>query len=446
MRHYTEEELADYAFDPRGYGEKVEVEGHLAVCPECRDRLAFIERIDGALREPIPWEISDDIRSETPPPPEVLRSRARTIDEEAAGARALLSPLTGSALRFRNARVEEDARFHTTGAVAALYRAAHELTERQPQFALIVVNAAVSIATKLAAAQRLRSNLHLGRAYLERRRTLFHIGRYKDAEQSLERAESVYDQEPEATGWDLAWVWLIRANICVESERMVQGRVLAMAAARQFRIFGDFVRYLNARLLLASALFMEGDYRASAEAAEEIIRLARPRRNLLLPGRALQNCAEAYLFVRDFDKALPLYLEAYAIWDELGLDLERIRTNWSLATLDTETGRLEDGIKRLDETYRALEALGVTNDAALARMQLGETLLRAGRPEIVPDLLRNVVVSFVSEGMMRNARIALAYLHAAIEQKRLSADLVRHVRTYIEQLPFQPASAFVPLQ
>jgi tetratricopeptide (TPR) repeat protein len=446
MRHYTEEELADYAFDPRGYREKVEVEGHLAVCPECRDRLAFIERIDGALREPIPWEISDDIREEAPPPAEVLRSRARTIDEEATGARALLSPLTGSALRFRNARVEEDARFHTTGTVAALYRAAHELTERQPQFALIVVNAAVSIATKLAAAKSLRSKLHLGRAYLERGRTLFHIGRYKDAEQSLDRAESIYDQEPEATGWDLAWVWLIRANICVESERMVQGRVLAMAAARQFRIFGDFVRYLNARLLLASALFMEGDYRASAEAAEEIILLARRRRNLLLLGRALQNCAEAYLLVREFDKALPLYLEAYAIWDELGLDLERIRTNWSLATLDTETGRLEDGIKRLNETYRALEALGVTNDAALARMQLGETLLRAGRPEPVPDLLRNVVVSFVSEGMMRNARIALAYLHEAIEQNRLSADLVRHVRTYIEQLPFQPASAFVPLQ
>lgn len=446
MRHYSEEELADYAFDPRRHAEKGDIESHLAGCPECRDRLAFIERIDGALREPVPWEISDDIRSETPPPSEVLRNRARIIDDEAAGARALLSPLIGSALRFRNARVEEDARFHTTGAVAALYRAAHELTERQPQFALVVVNAAVSIATKLAASKSLRSNLHLGRAYLERGRTLFHIGRYKDAEQSLDRAESIYDQEPEATGWDVAWVWLIRANICVESERVVQGRVLAMAAARQFRIFGDVVRYLNARLLLASALFMEGDYRASAEAAEEIIRLARPRRNLLLLGRALQNCAEAYLLTRAFDKALPLYLEAYAIWDELGLDLERIRTNWSLATLDVETGKLHDGIKRLDETYRALEALGITNDAALARMQLGETLLRAGQPETVPDLLRNVVVSFVSEGMMRNARIALAYLHEAINQNRLSADLVRHVRTYIEQLPFQPASTFLPLQ
>jgi tetratricopeptide (TPR) repeat protein len=446
MSHYTEEELADYAFDPRGYREKVEIEGHLAVCPECRDRLAFIERIDGALREPIPWEISDDIRSETPPPPEVLRSRARIIDEEAAGARALLSPLLTSPLPFRNARVENDARFHTTGAVAALYRAARELSERQPQFALLVVNAAVSVATKLATARTLRSNLHFGRAYLERGWILFLIGRYKDAELSLDRAENIYDQEPEATGWDLAWVWLVRANIYVESERMGPGRLLALAAARQFRIFGDSVRYLNARLLLASVLFMEGDYRASAEAAEEIILLARPRRNLLLLGRALQNCAEAYLLVREFDKALPLYLEAYAIWDELGLDLERIRTNWSLATLDAETGKLDDGITRLDETYRALEALGVTNDAALARMQLGETLLRAGRPETVPDLLRDVVVNFVSEGMMRNARIALASLHEAIEQNRLSADLVRHVRTYIEQLPFQPTLAFVPLQ
>jgi hypothetical protein len=78
-------------------------------------------------------------------------------------------------------------------------------------------------------------------------------------------------------------------------------------------------------------------------------------------------------------------------------------------------------------------------------MQLAEALLRAGRPETVPDLLRSLVVSFASEGMMRNARIALAYLHDAMEQNRLNADLVRHVRTYIEQLPFQRNTAFTPL-
>jgi tetratricopeptide (TPR) repeat protein len=446
MRHYTEEELADYAFHPRTHAEKAEVETHIADCPECRDRLAFIERIDGALREPIPWEISDDLRSEPPPVPDALRNRAIRIDEEAAAARALLPPLLASPLRFRKARVEDDPRFHTTGAVAALYRAARELTERQPQFALLAANAAVTLATRLAAAGALRSNLHLGRAYLERGRTLFLIGRYKDSEQSLDRAESAYDQEPQATGWDLASVWLIRANVCVESERMEEGRLLAMAAARQFRIFGDPVMYLNARLLIAIVLSEEGDHRASLEVSEEIIRLTRERRDTLLLARALHNCAETHLLLREFDKALPLYLEAYAIWDELGLEVERIRTNWSLATLDTETGKLEDGIQRLEETYRAFEALGVVNDAALARMELGEALLRAGRPETVPDLLRNVAVNFASEGMMRNARIALASLHEAIERNWLSADLVRHVRTYIEQLPFQPTLPFVPLQ
>ena len=446
MRHYTEDELADYAFDPQTHSEKTEVEAHVAVCPECGTRLAFIERIDRALREPVTWEISDDIQSEPRPIPDLLRHRTRVIDEEASAAHALLAPLLASPLRFRDARVEDDQNFHTTGAVAALYRVARELTERQPQFALLAANAAVAIATKLAAAGTLRSKLHLGRAYLERGRTLFLIGRYRDAEHSLDRAESTYDETAEATGWDLASVWLIRANIYVESERMGPARLLALAASRQFRIFGDVVMYLNARLLLASALFMEGDYRASAEAAEEIVQLARTRRDTLLLGRALQNCAEAYLLLREYTKALPLYLEAYAIWDELGLEIERIRTNWSLATLDTETGKVDEGIKRLNETYRAFEALGIINDAALARMQLAEALLRVGRSETVPDLLRNLVVNFASEGMMRNARIALAYLHEAIEQNRLSADLVRHVRAYIEQLPFRPNTAFAPLQ
>jgi len=446
MRHYTEDELADYAFDPRAHAEKLEVEKHLADCAECRERLAFIERIDDALRQPVTWDIGDDIRSETTPALDTLRNRARLIDEESAAARSLLAPLLESPLRFRNAHVEEDPGFRTTGSVATLYRAARELSERQPQFALLVVNAAVSLGRKLVAAGTIRSDLHLARAYLERGWILFLIGRYKDAEQALDRAESIYDQEPETTGWDLAWVWLTRANIYVESERLGEGRILAMAAARQFRIFGDPVRFLNAQLLLAIVLSMEGDHRASAEVSEEIIRITRDRRDTYLLARALQNCGEAYLFLREFERALPLYLEASAIWDELGLDLERIRTKWSLATLDMETGKLEDGIKRLEETYRTFEALGVVNDAALARLQLGEALLRAGRPETVLDLLRNVVVNFASEGMMRNARVALAYLQEALEQNRLRADVVRHVRIYIEQLPSHPNSAFAPLQ
>jgi tetratricopeptide (TPR) repeat protein len=445
--HYAEEELAEYAFSPTTFKEKAELEAHLAGCPDCGERLAFIEKIDGALRDTVSWEISDDIRSEIAPAPlGTLQTRARVMDDERAQARTQLAPFLGSPKKFRGAYVDRDPRFQTAGAVAVLYDSAKEFQEKQPQFALLVANAAVVIANKLAMSGGLRSMLHLGRAYLERGRTQFVIGRYKDAEESLDKAEHAYDRDDNTTGWDLATVWLVRANIYVESERFSEGRVLATAAAREFRIFGDTALYLNAQLLLASVLFMEGDHRASAKAAEEIIQRSRVRGDTVLLARALQNCGEAYLLLREYEKAVPYYLEAYAIWDELGLEAERIRTNWSLATVETETGELENGIRRLDETYRAFEAVGVVNDGALARMQLSEALLRAGRPETVPDLLRDVVVTFASEGMQRNARIALAYLHDAVEQKRVSADLIKHVRAYIEQLPFQPNAQFVTLQ
>lgn len=447
-RHYTEEELGDYAFAPATFKEREELEAHLAVCSDCRERLIFVEKIDDALRDTIPWEISEDIRSKAAPnPPETLQARAQVIDDERALARSQLAPFLASPRQFRSAHVERDAKFRTAGAIAVLYESAKELQEKQPKFALLIADTAVAIASRLAAAGNLRSMLHLGRAYLERGRTLFLMGRYKDAEASLNQAERAYDRDDNATGWDLATVWLIRANIFVESERFFPARLLATAAARQFHIFGDTTLYLNAQLLLASVLFMEGDYRASAEGAEEIVQRCRARGgDAVLLARALQNCGESYLLLREFDRAVRHFLEAYAIWEELGLETERIRTNWSLATVDTETGQLETGIRLLDETYRSFEALGVVNDAALARLQLGEALLRVGRPEAVPELLRNVVVSFASDGMMRNARMALAYLQEAIDQNRISADLIRHVRTYIEQIPLHPDTRFVPLQ
>jgi tetratricopeptide (TPR) repeat protein len=447
VRHYTDEELADYAFAPTTFVELAEVEAHLAECADCRGRLAFVNKIDGALRESIAWEIGDDIRTEiAPPPSKTLQAHAWQVDEERMQAHGELGPLLASPLRFRNERVERDPKYQTAGAVVVLYETAKELQEKQPQFALLVANAAVSLASKLALTGALRSMLRLGRAYLEQGRTLFVMGRYRDAEESLDQAEQAYDLDDDTTGWDLATVWLIRANVFVESERLSEARILATAAARQFRIFGDTFLYLNAQLLLAGVLFMEGEYRASAHAAEDVLRQSRARGDALLMGRALQNCGEAYLLLREYERAIPYYLEAYAIWDELGLEAERIRTNWSLATVETETGETESGIRRLDQTYRAFEALGIVNDAALARLPLAEVLLSVWRAEAVPDLLRNLVVSFASDGMMRNARIALAYLNEAVEQNRVSAGLIRHVRSYIERIPLQPTARFVPFR
>lgn len=342
--------MRQYAFDPGTPAEKAEVENHLAACAECRDELQFLQNFEDALQRSEVWDLSDHISVEVASSaPDDLRRQATTIDEERCAARAALEPLLGSVARFEKANIEQIAAFLTDGGIAVLNEAAHTVQKKEPPFALLIANAAVAIARRLASTGKSRTTLHLGRAYLERGSTLFRIGKYNDAEQSFNEAEKAFEN---TTEWDLATVWLLRAILYVESERVIEARAFATKAARQFRLFGDYERYLHAELVLGSVLFMQGEYRASAETAERVAQLARSRGTTTLVALAVQNAGEAHLLLREYEQALACYVEAYAIWEELGMEVERIRTNWSLATIDVETGDVERGIRRLAETHR----------------------------------------------------------------------------------------------
>jgi len=48
--------------------------------------------------------------------------------------------------------------------------------------------------------------------------------------------------------------------------------------------------------------------------------------------------------------------------------------------------------------------------------------------------------------MMKNARLALAYVHEALARGNATPALVRHVRLYLKALPSRPNEAFVPVQ
>ena len=57
---------------------------------------------------------------------------------------------------------------------------------------------------------------------------------------------------------------------------------------------------------------------------------------------------------------------------------------------------------------------------------------------------RRLIVRFESEGITKAARIALAYLHECLSSDAASLMLVAEVREYLEKLPRNPNSTFVP--
>jgi len=398
------------------------------------------KRFEDALRDREPWELAAEL--ELPPPDTgALRELAAHLDEERTAAQKLLEPLLTSLAAFRKAAIDGDSAFHNRGVVDVLHGVARTLRNTQPQFAVDVAAAAVSIATRLAQVGSCSGSI-LGRTHVDLAWACFFIGRYRDAEEALRRADAAFDDDPLATDWDRAHAWLVRANVCVETYRLDEASDEAIRAAAAFEMFGDFPYALAASLTEGGILFMRRDYRSAADLLDRLAADAERIGDRLHFARARQTAGNCYIELGEHEKASACFFQALSVWDELGLETERVRTKWSIGVLRKAMGDFEGAIVRIDDARRAFEALGIVNDAAIARLELAEVLLLAGRPEEVPALLHNVVVSFTSEGIMHNAKIALAYLREAVEAHAIEPQMIRHVREYLSH----PTSAFTPLR
>ncbi|HEX2834549.1 MAG TPA: hypothetical protein VHW00_16170 [Thermoanaerobaculia bacterium] len=441
MTHYTEDDLARYAFDPDAYDSRTEIETHLRLCDDCRETVDFIRTLDGALSEQTPWDVATDLES-AQPLPKSLSDLAGKIHDEQSHARKRLDPLLESLDRFRAARIEDDPTFHTPGVVRNLAELAEKRRQQQPLFALALADAGIAIGTKLKDAGTLRSASYLGDVWKERAVALTLIGRFRDAEIAATNAEDHYKADPLATEHDLAVVQVVRANLYVETDRLEEAETLASSAAYRFRSFGDTERFLSARILQGNIQYTRRDYRNAATLYEELIAVARTATLNIVLARALANAGESRACLGDYDIAQRHFAEAYKLWQELGHEIDRVRANWSLSNILLNTGNIDDAIDGFTTVYRDYESLGVINDAALARLQLAEALLLAERADEVPQLLNEVVMNFSAEGLMRNANTALAYVREAMAANELEPELIREVRLYLQDLPFSPERAF----
>ena len=400
------------------------------------------KRFEDALRDREPWELAAEL--ELPPPDTgVLRDFASRLDHERNAAQAWLEPLLTSQADFERVDVGNDSTYQTRGVVDVLHSVARTLRNTQPQFALVVADAAVSIATRLHQLDSCPGSI-LGRTHVDRAWALFFAGRYRDVEEALDRAEAAFDDDAFATDWDRAHASLVRANTYVEIYRLDEATAQALWASAVFEAFGDFRYALAASLIEGGILYMRRAYRDGAELLDRLAGDAERIGDRLHFARARQTAGNCYIELGEHAKAARYFADALNVWDELGLETERVRTNWSIGVLRKAEGDLDEAIARIDDARRAFEDMGVINDAAIARLELAEVLLLAERPDEVPDLLRNVVVSFTSEGIMQNAKIALAYLREAVDAGAVEPRIIRHVRDYLEDLPVRPTSVFLP--
>jgi len=443
MSHLTERALGLHAIDPNLVSAADRT--HLAACDDCRRALAELRLFEDALRDPETWIGL----SPAAPSPRTAELRAFAVrlaaeDEEAV---VLLEDFRepSAAARFMWDDVASRPEYQTGGVARLLCQWAHTMCERDPLYALKLAEAATSIAMTLPDASYPRNTIHdlRGEALKEQANALRFLGRLPEALRAAELAEAEYRRLPHEN-LGLASIHYVLGCIHYEQDGLDAAEQAAHEAADAALRLGADEQYLNAQYLLGHVLFDRHDYAAAAGIFETILRQGQSSGTTAWIARGSLAAGGCYVELGKLVQADRYLHEALRLFISLDAGLDVTRTQWAIGRLLFAQGNAPEAIHRLRRCLTELTAYHAITDAGLVAIDLAEILNAAGRMRQVPQVLANVVTTFMNAGKLTSALTALAYLKEAANQGTMTPHLLAYVRRFVERADREPDRLFAP--
>jgi tetratricopeptide (TPR) repeat protein len=441
--HPDEDTLERFAVDECEPGVSTAVSAHVGECRSCAETLETIRLVGAELGSAETW-----LAMEVEAPREVPDHLLRTLESlrlEDQVADYLLEPLLRNPDGIERAVLELDGRYRTAGVIRRLLAASTAAREDLPGNALAFANAAVVLAEQIPADRYddgMRSSLRAS-AWRERANSLRFLGRYPEALIATDHAEAALTNAPMAE-LEQARLDYVRSSIFQKMESWDDALKFSRRAAVVFRAYGETDREVAAGLIEGGSYFDAGQHAAAAKVFAGLLPLAESTGSAASVGYVSHALANAYHELGDIAAAAPLYQRALAEYELAGMELEKLRTSWCLGLLSAKLGNRAAAIRQLTQAAEGFAKRGCLSDSSLITLHLVEQHLLAGDRARAAELCRLLPESFARAGMTTSALTALEYLREAAEAGRITPNVVRHVRKYLERLPAQPELLFAP--
>lgn len=440
MTHPTEDELAQYAFDPDAVAEAREIEAHVAACPRCSATLTFIRSVDAGLADGDAWDVTEPDQS---PTREAIRDLAARLAAEDEAAEQLIERLIRNPARAALANLSTRRMFLTAGVARRLLRAASEACDREPLEALTFADAAIEVAERLigypvGVIYELRAH-----AWKERANALAALGRYDASLDALDHAEREFRKAPGAP-LGRAIVQHARAIVHYYRGEFDSAVALLSESAAIYASLGETDRYNRARHLLANATLGQSDIRGARAIYEELLAWGEAENDLAWIARESNTVGRCAFELGDLSAAVQHFHRSVQLFRELGMAAEALRPQWGFALVVLASGKPDAALSRfrdLRENFRRREML---SDEALVSLDMMDALHVLGRDAEIATLAGETIESFTAAGMLTSALTAFAYLKEAAARGAASPRIIQHVRQFISSLQREPALLFCP--
>lgn len=214
------------------------------------------------------------------------------------------------------------------------------------------------------------------------------------------------------------------------------------ACAAQFRAHGDLRRAVRARTTEGGLLYerrhyaeAENAFRAASDDAER----ANDEETRVRLANNLGHCAVQR---GDYTAASAYFTTALIGFDTLGMEAERQRALWGIASILAKTDHVPEAIAQLNAVQADFLAREMALDAALVALAIVELLVKVDRVALFPSVCKNLVATFEKAGMTGNALTALAYLEECAHGRTVTVEKVARVRAFVHALADNPSAEF----
>jgi tetratricopeptide (TPR) repeat protein len=333
----------------------------------------------------------------------------------------------------------------TFGAHERLISTASTELTRDPQYALVLAQLAVSLSERLPIdgyhdVTRAQAGAY---AWKEVGKTLSFLGRQEEAVQAFETAQAEIEDHG-ILAHDRA---IIRLNLAITYQEMGRydevGPIL-VECKEVFRDHGDTRMFILAGLYEGHLLQRLRLYR---KAREVYLLLLTSNGQIETDHLAALHNAIGFCSIEleDYDDAESHLTNAVRLHEQLRQPLEAAKGELGLGRLLIHRGFHDRGVDHLREIRHRFLRHSLPEEAGLCGLDMVQGMLLAGEPEPAERLARTIANEFLVAGLSSRAVTALGYLSEAIATRKASAEMAAEVREYVLSLRTTPEREFPPL-
>jgi tetratricopeptide (TPR) repeat protein len=444
MTHLTEDELAQYAFDPDAMPHRREIEGHVVACPQCSSSLTFIRSVDAGLADAGAWEIAE--QGDAPAGElQAMRNLAAQVAAEDEAAAALLDELLTNPARMVWLDLASRRKYRTAGVVRRLFRAAADAFDREPLDALTFADTAIEVAEALTDYPAPIVYDLRGYAWKDRAYALTLLGRLDAALEALTHAEREFAKVPSAL-LGPTMVKHARAIVYYDRGELTRAKELLAQSAATYASLGEIERFVRARHWIANVLFQEGDVLGARAIYEELLAWGEADNDLAWIARASNTLGRCAYELRDLSAAVQHFHRSVQAFRELGMSAEILRPEWGFALVVLASGKSADALTRFAAVREQFHQREMFSTEALVALDMMDALHALGNQREIMTLSAEILHTFTRAGMLTSALTAFAYLKEAARSGRVTVRSIEHVRQFVSRLEREPALLFLPLK